>query len=223
MDFMPNFKKQEENFKNEKTRDGKSWPYVKPTEQRTYEDWLAEVTDPVSGEFYKDKDDINTARHVINTIVRIKLVDGSEKLYTLGSLIGYNSFGDETVTKCRKPEVYQKTIFGHKTGIDKKTRKLIKETTGPIKTETQYLLDFTIENLEKLYSQRENNNGVNLVVKDEANGEAHNIRYKNPQTSYDLFKNKDFDYLFNAEYLSKEERIALQKQSEELLQKVKSK
>ena len=29
-------------------------------------------------------------RHVIHTIIRIKTLDGSEKLYSLGELIGYD-------------------------------------------------------------------------------------------------------------------------------------
>ena len=48
-------------------------------------------------------------RHVVNTIIRIKTADGSEKLYSLGQLIGYDGASIRRTMGCKKPEVVEVT------------------------------------------------------------------------------------------------------------------
>ena len=67
-DFMPNWKKQDRCFEEEKVelvnplhdtkimKNGKpvikAWPHDKPVAQISYENWLKEVTNPETNEFY---------------------------------------------------------------------------------------------------------------------------------------------------------------------------
>lgn len=202
-DFMSRFKAQEEVFKKEKLPGSNlSWNYPKPTEYRAYEEWLMQVKDPVTKDFYKSHDDPpKEARMQIQTLVRVRLPDSKEKVYSIGSIIGYNSFGDELVTSAYRPEVREMTKFGHRTTLDKYNR-LTHETTGPQKTVLEYDLDFTPENVDKLYKNRASDNAVTFVVKEEATGLDISVKGRNPKETYELFKNCSFDYLYNVEYKS---------------------
>ncbi len=56
-------------------------------------------------------DDGPTCRYVVNTIVRIRTADGSEKLYSLGQLIGYDGASIRRTMGCSKPEVVDLVTF----------------------------------------------------------------------------------------------------------------
>ena len=203
---MSRFKKQEEVFKKEMMPpdNKRPWYYSKPTEQKAYENWIAQVVDPVTQEFYKSHDNPpRLNRHVIQTIIRVRIPSGEEKLYTVGTLIGYNSFGDEKKTDAYRPEVAEMTRFGHETQLGKNNQ-LVQQSTGPLDTYLEYSLDFTPENVDMLYKQRETN-GITYAVRDETTGLDIVVRGKTPVESLDLFRNKDFDYLFNADYRSRED------------------
>jgi hypothetical protein len=81
---------------------GMQW-FEKSIEQKSYENWLSEVQDKDTGQFYPQKDihgnlidkdeqgnpiPFKTARHVIDTIYRVRDAKGAEFLISKGNLIG---------------------------------------------------------------------------------------------------------------------------------------
>lgn len=205
-DYMSRFKKEEEYFRKAVMSNGKQWPRIKPVEQRVYENWIAQVVDPVSGEYHTDANG-KTARYVVDKIVRIRLVDGSEKLYSSGQLIGYNSFKDKKTYPCDQPEVHRKTNFDYKTTLDNKNGQIKRVTTGPSSVEDVYDLPFTPENADKLWSMRKDRS-IKLTVKDELSGEPRAVEVKggrldqsNLDAAFELFKSAPFEYVYNWEYV----------------------
>jgi hypothetical protein len=101
--FMPHWKKQDQCFEEEHvevtdyngrrvTKNSKpvikAWPHDKPIAQISYENWLEQVVNPDSNEWYpaRNKDDNpikgTGAKHIITQIIRLRRKDGSEFLYS---------------------------------------------------------------------------------------------------------------------------------------------
>lgn len=87
---------------------------------------------------------------------------------------------------------------------------------GPVGIETAYDLEFTPENLDKLYYQHAlgvNGNRFlsggsgnkistcNLYVKDEVRGTPIIVKWHSEEETYKLFRNKSFAYLYNGDYM----------------------
>ena len=153
-------------------------------------------------------------RHIINTIIRIRTLDGSEKLYSLGEFIGYDGASIRRSMGCDKPEVWESIRFGYEKSYNQKTRRFDIYSTGPIGNETKYLLDFNMENFDKLYAKtwdgknpyfkpnrRNSNKRVTLIVKDEQSGTAIEIFWQSIERSCELMKTKSFEELFTGSYL----------------------
>ena len=72
---------------------------------------------------------------------------------------------------------------------------------GPNSKETVYELPFNEKNLKMLYDKRINDNIV-FCLKEQKNGTVHDVKDATGIASktLELFK-KDFDYLYNAEYI----------------------
>ena len=62
-------------------------------------------------------------RHVVNTIIRIKTLDGSQKIYSLGELIGYDGASIRRSMACDKPEVVETVRFGQEKKYNQQTRR----------------------------------------------------------------------------------------------------
>ena len=154
VDFFPGFKLQAEQYNKVKTSRGKSWPRFESPHEKRYQIFLTDVVNPVNNCFYTPLDENNfpismiddgpTCRHVVHTIIRIKTLDGSEKLYSLGELIGYDGASIRRSMGCNKPEVYEAVRFGYEKTYNPKTRRFDIYTTGPVGNETKYLLDFNL-------------------------------------------------------------------------------
>ena len=202
---------QDSNYKQEqynkvKTRNGKSWPRAESPLEKSYQIFITDVVNPSNKRFYTPIDENNypismhdngpSCRHVIHTIIRIKTLDGSEKLYSLGELIGYDAGSIRRSMGCDKPEVWQSIKFGYEKTYNQKTRSFDIYSTGPIGNETKYLLDFNQRILIALYAKtwdgknpyfkpnrRNSNKRVNLIVKDEASGIAIEIFWQSLESS----------------------------------------
>lgn len=237
VDFFPGFKIQQENFGKTSTSpteqyDSKAkkttivrkpFPYIRNLDERVYDRFITDVVDPSTNTFYPPRDDYGTpipqpdngpnCRHVVNSIIRIRLVDGTEKLYTLGQLIGYDSFGTRRSMSADFRETYQNIIFGKDRKYDSKTKRIITYTTGPVGMEIKYDLDYNAENVDMLFQKTDNgknpffksskkgNKRVVLIVKDAANGTAVEVYWHSPERSLELFKTRSFAELFNATYI----------------------
>ena len=211
---------------NKTTTEKISFPRFKPVEQRVYEAFMTKITNPLTGEFYPERDtngdQINqpngspNAKYVVHTIVRLKRFDGSEVLYTQGQLQGFNSLGSPITTSISKPETWNRTTFFNERRYDEKSQLFLDICKGSRGIETIYELLFTPDNVDKLYyghgvgvngnrlvSSRYNNPGrlPNLYVKDERTSDTIVVQWSDPKTTLNLFKTKDFYYLFNGDYI----------------------
>jgi hypothetical protein len=222
--FFPGFTLQQEQYNKVKTSKGKSWPRAESPLEKRYQTFVSDVVNPSNNCFYFPVDENNysismpdngpACRHVVNTIIRIRALNGSEKLYSLGELIGYDGASIRRSMGCNKPETWESIKFGSEKSYNQKTRRFDVYTTGPIGNETKYLLDFNQDNFDKLYqktwdgknpyfkpNRRNSNKRVNLICKDESTGIAVDIWWSTLERSVELFKTKSFDELFSGSYL----------------------
>jgi hypothetical protein len=224
VDFFPGFKLQQEEFSKAKLKNNKSWPYIKSVTERSYERFITDVVNPSNGCYYPITDENNysvsmsdndprTCRHIVNSIIRIRLPDSSEKLYSLGQLIGYDQFSIRRTMPCDRSETYKKVVFGYDKRYNNKTKRVEVYTTGPIRAETVYLLDWSPENFDKLYSKtwdgknpyfkpsKRGSQRVVLIVKDASTQVARQVYFHSPERSIELFKTLSFDTLMQGSYL----------------------
>lgn len=215
-EFITKFQKKRQYYLGEKMRDGRNWPIIPDPAEIAYENWKTEVMDPTTGQYYQSHNG-DTAHYNVHQIIRLKRVDGSEKLYSIGQLVGYNQFKDEKTHRCHSPEIHEKPIFKHETIMDTKTKKLKRVTTAISGTEYIYELDFTTENLDRLYAQKASDY-VQLVVKEEQTNEPHSINgYATQAQTFSMFRNKPFSYLYNADFLTAEQKEENRKNAESAL------
>lgn len=223
-DFFPGFNLQKEQFSKVKSSNGKSWPRAESVLEKQYSRFITEVVNPSNNRFYTPLDENNfpifmsdngpSCRHVIHTIIRIKTLDGSEKLYSLGELIGYDGASIRRSMGCDKPETWESVRFGYEKTYNQKSRRFDIYSTGPIGNETKYLLDFNSQNFDLLFAKtwdgknhyfkpnrRNSNKRVTLIVKDEQSGTAIEIFWASPDRSREIFKTKSFEELFTGSYL----------------------
>ena len=82
-DFFPGFKLQQEQYSKVKTSNGKSWPRAESPLEKRYQIFVTDVVNPSNNRFYTPLDENNypismpdngaACRHVIHTIIRIKI------------------------------------------------------------------------------------------------------------------------------------------------------
>ncbi len=188
IDFMPNWKKQDQCFEDEKVemidslhghkilKNGKPvikpWPHDKPTAQISYENWLEQVVNPDTNEFYparnKEGNPIKGtgAKHIVTQIIRLRRKDGSEYLYSLGECRGYDVLGNVVALTCAKPEMWTRTLFNYERKYDERTNSTKVQTIGTLGTEDVYEMPFNEKNLKDLASPRENDSDIMFIVKD---------------------------------------------------------
>lgn len=151
IDFMPHWKKQERCFEEEQTEvtdysgrkvtnNGKAvikpWPHDKPVAQISYENWLEQVVNPETNEFYTALNKAGNPikgtgpKHTITQIIRFRRKDGSEFLYSLGQCQGYDAFGNVIPLTCAKPEMWTRTLFDHQRLYDQRTNTTKMVTSG---------------------------------------------------------------------------------------------
>ena len=151
----------------------KPWPRDKPVAQIGYENWLERVVNPDTDQFYcaldKQGNPIKGTgpKHTINSIVRFRRKDGSEWLYSIGEVNGYDAFGNPAQCTLHKPETWKRTLFTHERIYDQRTNSTKLKTTGTEKQIDVYELPFNEKNLKELFSKRVNDNEVSFIVKDE--------------------------------------------------------
>ena len=232
-DFYPGFKLEEECFakaiikdvdsktsKGKKDQEPLTWPREKSAKETAYERFLEEAINPKTGQFYPEKDEDGRsvkgtgAMYYYTDIYRIRRQDGSEYLYTKGKVHAQNSLGDPIDHFISKPESYNKVNFLYKTEYNDKTKQMEKVLQGPSGSEEIYTMSFTKENLKQLYDNRQNDL-LGLAVKDEPTGKAYQVKdvTGNVTKSYELLRDKSFDYLMGAEFIPKEIKAELRQEA----------
>lgn len=194
-----------------------TWPYISSDQvsENRYHNWLAEVTDPITGKPYIGKkrsidvteDGVETEKledilnyHKITVIQRERTADKREFLVTKGQLIAYNEFGEEKTLPYYKIEQYKETVWNFQRGTDSQGH-LKMECLGPRPGADimHYTVPFTVNNVAKLL-EKANENTVQLVVHDVVTDQAQAC------SSVAMFKTKPFDYLMNQDYMSEDEK-----------------
>ena len=231
VDLYPGFKLEEECFSKaiikdvdsksrKKDQEPLTWPREKSVKQTSYERFLEEAINPKTGEYYPEKDEDGRSiepsglMYYITDIYRIRRADSSEYLYTKGKAYAYNSLGDPIDHFISKPESWSKTNFLYKTEYNDKTKQMEKVLQGPSGSEEVYMLPFNKENLKQLYDNRQNDL-LGLAVKDEPTGKAYQVKdvTGNVTKSYELLRDKSFDYLMGAEFIPKEIKAELRQEA----------
>lgn len=215
-------------FLKEMLPDGQNhWHRDAEPGEESYKRWLNEVREPgriidgkeYEGNFYKGskeelfdekgnqlkeprKVDIEP-REMVSAIVRLRDVVGNEWLYSIGNILAFNQFGDERVGKFHSPEVYKEQVFRHETKLDPKDNKWKQMTGGPSHIIMHYTTQFNKKNVMELWDKRALN--CELVVKDERNTDK---TVPVPNNDLQMFLDKPFDYLYNEEHMSLEQKLA---------------
>jgi hypothetical protein len=199
------------------------YPYIPSVKEKVYNAFITKVVDPTTNQYnppldesgypIKMPDNGPNCRYIVNSIIRIRLLDGSERLYSMGQLIGYDGLGQRSTMGIYAPENYQNTVFGTTRKFDDQSGRIITMITSPIRQETIYTLDYNSENVQKLYEKswdgknpyfkpdKRNNKRVMFICKDESTGIAKEIFFSSVERSLELMKTKSFDELFTDAYL----------------------
>ena len=228
-DFMPYWKNEEKCYEEAKL-EGKDrltgkqvtthWTRDMPIEQVMYNEWLKKVRDSETEKFYHKRDKNGNIikgtgpRHLISQIVRIRTNSGNEYLYSNGYLLGYDVIGDPVRQVCSNPETWKRTDFAYKKEYDQKSMSVKKRCLGPSLSEIVYEMPFNESNLKELFDKRitpenikelsqKRISEISFCLKDEKNNTVREVKDATgiATKTLDLFMNKDFDYLFNANYL----------------------
>lgn len=221
-DFCPGYEKEAAEYRkavirdinvNPKGKKGKeqeeqSWPRLKSTDELNYEKWVENVTNS-KNQFNPHKDEDNRAIpntgafKTIRSITRIKRADGSEWLVTKSDLHGFDPVGDEVKLYLSQPEKWTRVIFKYRTEVNQYTKNFEKILEGPNGSEEMCDLPFSKENVKELYDQRESDQTIQFVVKDETTGNAVSVRdvTDNLLKTYEMFRDQDFDNLFRGNYI----------------------
>lgn len=202
-EFMPNFAKRKSFFDKEKVDVDKRnpFPYDASVAERAYNNWKKQVINPGTNEYYTVKDSQGVekkARHTVNEIVRIKTTENDEFLFTLGTLTGYDHDGNSVTVNCSQPEMYEETIFHHRS-IPGRDNHMVQITDSIQEIVKHYDLPFNEKNVDMLLA-KQRPSGCQLSVR--------NARNDTGKTCEDVevFKQKSFNYILNDERLTSAER-----------------
>jgi hypothetical protein len=208
------------------------WAREMPQEQIQYELWLKKVIDPDTGHPYHQRDkDGNIIKgtgpkHVVRQIVRFRTSDDKQVLWSSGYLIGFNDVGDPISQSCPEPEVWRKTGFLWKKEYDEAQGRVRSKVVGPNSVEPVYTLPFNEANVKALFDKRITPEDLKLMgqkrmitlafsVKDERTGVVRDVRDATniPHKSLDLFMKQGFDYLYNSDYITPQQKAELRQQA----------
>lgn len=200
-----------------KTKKDVTWQYY-DSEEESYKEWLKQVQDPITKEFYKGKEvkidydndgkEIPSSRQIIEKepyfvrrqIVRLRTRDKKEYLYSRGHMYGYTTYGTVLSKKFQEPEMWDQQAFKHHMEFIAKDNKHKEICDGPTAgTITHYTLPFTPENVDELMKNAIPD--VRLTVKEEGG-------MVKDSPDLETFRNKSFDYILNMEYLTEKEKAA---------------
>ena len=195
-------------------KETKTWPRLKTTEERIWEKFMTTVCDVSTGTFWPQrdaqgniiakKDGRPNCDYYVHTIIRYRTVSGEEFLFSQGNVIGYDAAGQEIREFISKPEAFQMTIFDIQKVYDQETKTFYETCKGVRETYDEYELKYTPENIQLLYEKRDKSRKAqpfNFIVRDEQLGMDVTVRWSSVQDTLKLFKEKEFDFLFNGNYI----------------------
>jgi hypothetical protein len=223
IDFIPGFAKRKEAFdKAPPLRNGRKFPYIEEPLEISYHNFLKEVrnaADPDST-YYPPKDEKNNpvnlpnnCKNVVLRIIRHRLPSNEEVLTSFSQVIGYDYYGNKKVFTVDQPQKWTKPIFSTIRDYNHKKKVIETYSNGPTGAEEVFDMPFTPENVDKLYAQRPDGNPyftpnargfqrVSFYIKDQQNGgQVKEVFWSSEKESLRLFKEMDFNSLWNSLYL----------------------
>jgi hypothetical protein len=207
VDFYPGFAKTKAFYEKEFPPNSKKpWPYDESVAERAYNEWLKIVVDPSTEEFYKGPND-EDPKYTISQIVRIKTLEGTEHLYSIGQVKGYNMYHDPIIADINAPETYLRPEFVHETQRDERDGHNKRFTTGISDNIKKYELDWNAENIDKLLAKK-SPRGCMLTVREENSGQVKECR------DIEMFKTASINYILNDEWQTPEQREVVLKEEE---------
>jgi hypothetical protein len=222
--------------KDPKTGQPLTWPWedhISFTAERAHKAFLDEVQDPITKQFYKKTDtvvdydndgkEIPESKKVIeeeihyetNAIVRLRIADKKEFLYSKGRIYAYTALGNRRTEAFQEPEIWRQDLFKHKTKLSEKENRYITIPLGPEGHIIHYTLPFSPENVDKLMEYATPN--ITFYVKEEGKTQSKQC------VDLEMFKTKPFDYILNDEWLTAEQREEAIKKYEALEKNIVSK
>ena len=191
-----------------------------------YEKFFTRISDPISGEFYPERDLTGNviepsdggprARYIIHNIVRVKSYSGQEFLISSGTLVGFSSLGSPVYHPISRPETFIRTNWHKERDYNKNTGRMEETVKSPSGQQEIFLLPFSAEAVEELFSQtikpdtpqvyiRNNKFTIdkpcNFVIRDERSNTNISVEWSNINKTKELFSFKTFSYLYNSEYI----------------------
>jgi hypothetical protein len=183
------------------------WP---PIEEVRWNNFKAKCIDHKTGKWYTIGDNgicqgKEGPKRYVNTIIRMKARDSSEYLLSNSKIIAYDAQGDIQKTTANLSEKYTKTTFRFETVPNHEIGYSERRNMGPSENEIIYTQPFTKENAQKLFDLRENDQ-IQFIVK-EQDGKVDDVKPQiTVKDTFKLFTESSFTYLFNANYISKEQK-----------------
>lgn len=162
----------------------------------------------------------------------MKSYSGQEYLYSTGVICGFSSLGVPVRYPIHKSEMYIKTHWHKERDYDKNTSRMVDIIKSPNGQEEVYLLPFSAEAVEELFSHaikpdtphvyiRDNKRTIdkpcNFVVRDEKSSTNISIEWSNINKTKELFATKTFAYLFNGEYIPEPLKMEMRARSEGII------
>jgi hypothetical protein len=161
-----------------------------------------------------DIPDNENCKKVILRIVRHRLASGEECLTSFSQIIGYDYYGNKKTFTCDSPERWTKPIFSVIKEFNTKKKQIVAYSNGPTGSEEVFDMPFTPQNVDKLYAETYDGNSyfkpssrsnqrVTLYIKDhQQNAEmVKEVFWSSIEESLRIFKEKDFNHLWNQLYL----------------------
>lgn len=204
----------------------KSWQKPFDINEKRYNDFITAAINPETNEPYGPKDDEGNAividkdkkiTYTIKNIYRVKLSNSNTQIIkTQGTLEGWDALGNPISVPLQFPEQWSKTIFKYERTYDNQKRSFHSECLGPVNSVNQYLLQYSPEVIKYIYETHGlgfgNNtyqdetkitvdNNVNFYLMDERSDVSFPIKWSSQQESYELFRDKEWDYLWQQKYL----------------------
>ena len=224
--FIPGFAKRKEVYdKAPPLRTGSKFPYIKEPLEIAYERFISEVVNPKNSKYHPKTNEDNhpitmpnndpNCKRIVLRIVRHRLVDGREVLTSFSQIIGHDVHGNKKVFTCDSPEKYTKPLFNITKEYSPKQKQIVAYSNGPEGSEEVFDMPFTAENVDKLYSETYDgknptfkpnsraNQRVLLYIKDhqQNGGLVKEVFWSSIEESLRVFKEKDFNHLWNQLYL----------------------
>ena len=186
-------------------------------------------------EIYKvieSSDDGHRVRDIVSSVIHLKSVNRQEFLYPIDTIYEFNNLEVLVSYPCYKPEVFTRIFFDKQSFYDSKTERITERIKSPIRQQDQYLLPFSAEAIDELFSDTIKNNTPQIYIrrnregktitkpcnfKDELSGVTIAVEWDNTNRTLEFFKTKSFDYLFNTQYIPEPIKAEMRARSEGII------